>query len=540
MLLILIATCALLAPASAFAADSSGYNWFWFLYDRESSDAYNGFALRPFYMQFHKKGVTFDASLMPILFWRYSGEGKSHLRALLGLYSKNDYTHGNGVTDYDRGLFPFIFYGFGSSLDENDSYFLLWPFGGTVRGKLGQRKITAAVFPGVSLFFLFPPAGMFRSWILAAYAVLSFLPVYSSWELGDYKARGILWPLIMWGSGGGRNDVRVLPFFARMRKEGWYDNFSFLLLFNYSKQYFASDTRKTFFFFPLFGRKWSDSGRISSWTVLWPFFSWGRDTKTGTRIYNLPWPLVQIWDSDEPKMKRRIFFPFYGRVESDNSETLFVTPLFFRFSKKAETYESAYYTNLLIVWWRKRDYHVAHDTHGGYWRYFKIWPLMSVEYNERGYYSFNMLSLLPFRDEDGYERLYEPFWSLLEYRKFSDGERRLGLLLRTYYQRWGRDFFQSKVPFVYSYKSLSGRTADFSCLLSMFGYSHKADGRYLTILWIPFRIGEPDAEFAARASEEQAREVRERWRAVAPIALADAFAVCGKTSRWVSFSADFL
>lgn len=373
---------------------------------------------------------------------------------------------------------------------------MLWPFGGTLKGKLGQAQITPILFPGILLFILLPPSGIF-TWTTVGYLLASLVPVYVSYSRNNYKAWGILWPLVRRGTGPGKNDLRILPFYAHSFRKGMYKKYSILLLFNYKVTYFSNDTRKMFFFFPIFGRKWSSSGRISSYTILWPFFSWGYDKKLGVKEYNLPWPLVQIGDSRKPFIKKRIFFPFYGYYKYGNNETFFVTPLYFSLKKKGVRYDSAYYTNFLIVWWYKRNYHYPSALHGNYWRYFKIWPLFSIEYNDAGDYHFNMLSLLPFRDSDGYEFMYEPLWTLFEYRRYKNGEKRLGVLFRTFYQRWGKNFYEMKIPLLFSISRHTGRLTHLSFLLYMFGYSHNMKGKYLKFFWIPIRIGNPDAAIAS-------------------------------------------
>lgn len=526
--------CFFAAPLFAREQSQNSFEWFWFLYDKETRDGLNSYTVRPFYLQSVGEEQYFDAFLMPLGRWRYGGANKDEVKGFFGAYNSTYYRMPGGEErEQDWGAFPFLFYGKGPSPSEN--YFMFWPFGGKLKGKLGYEDITAAVFPGLLLFYFFPPTSFF-SLQTAVWAVLSFVPVYSSWSRKDYEAFGIVWPIFMRGKSEMRDDIRIMPFYAHKKKKGWYDRYSYLMLINYSADYYENDTRRTFFFFPIFGRKWSDSERISSWTILWPFFSWGYDKKHKSTQYNLPWPLVQIGDSETPHIKKRIFFPFYGNYEYEKNKTFFVTPLFFKLSKEGEQYDSTYYTNLFIIWWHKRDYHSDSRAHGRYWRYFKIWPLMSIEYNEKGKYKFNLLSLLPFRDEEGYERLYEPLWSLIEYARYPDGEKRFGLVLRTYFQRWNENYFQSKIPLLFSYGSVMNRTSDFSMLISMFGYRHKADGKYLRLFWIPIRIGDADPELAPMLSKRELEETRERWNAEAAIAMREALSAKGSVGSNFYFS----
>ena len=95
-----------------------------------------------------------------------------------------------------------------------------------------------------------------------------------------------------------------------------------------------------------------------------------------------------------------------------------------------------------------------------------------------------MLSIFFFRDPDGYERLYLPVVSLLEYHKRKDVSS-FGLLFRTYYQYRKGNYFQWAVPLIANYSSYNGRTTNFSFLFSSFGYFHDERGQGFKFFWIP-------------------------------------------------------
>jgi len=474
-------------------------DWFWFFYEYTADNSADTVIYRPFFMEANSGNNMFQASLMPLLYWRYKSERNDVVKGLFGFYESDSYSHKREGDDYDSGLAPLFLYGNGDN--DTDRYLFVYPIGGNLRGKLGHDRISPWIFPGVALFFLYPPSGFFTLQTLFLTLGL-FIPVYTEFEFKDYTGKAVLWPLVKWGRGDKRYDFRVMPFYAHNYKEGWYDTYSWLLLINYREIYFKDDTRYTFFFFPFYGKKWSDSGDIKSYTILWPFFSWGYDKKTNDRSYNLPWPLVQIRDCDKPKIRSRIFFPFYGRYNYRNSETFFVTPLYIRLKKETESYSSAYHVTCLLLWYFKRDYSSAHEYYGNSWRYFKLWPLMQIEWNDKDMYSINILSLLPFRDTMGYEKLYQPFWTLFEYRRKPDGEKHLGIFLRTYYQVWSDNMFKMKIPLIVSYDRRGEHLKEFSFLLGSFGYEKDTEGSYFKFLWIPIRIGDGDSSLASDNSRK--------------------------------------
>ncbi len=491
-----------------YSDNISSFNWYWVFFEKETSNRIQSVTTRPFYLENTeiKSGNIFEASLMPVLFWQYKTDSKTEWKSLFGLIESVDYVHTNGVRDYDFGVFPFFLYG--DSKDKRDKYLHIWPFGGTVKGKLGQDRITTVLFPGVLLFYfyplVFPP-----TWMNVAVFFISLIPAYVDYESRDYKAHGILWPLIQWGKSPTRDDKRVLPFYAHNYKIDTYDNYSVLLIFNYGRVIMKNDEERTFFAFPFFGRRWNMSSVRNSSTLLWPFFSWGYDIKRGAFELNFPWPLVQWQTSHDPHIIKRIFFPFFGRYEEGKKEMFFLTPLHISLKKRTGNYESEYYINALIIWYFKREYKTRPSPeYGTSWRYFKIWPLFQYEYDDRGNLSFNLLSLFPFRDPDGYEKLYQPFWTLFEYRRLESGEKRFGLFLRIYFQRWSEDLMNVKIPVLFSYGSSRNSSIDLSfldyctllcynndkngehisILFSMFSYSDDRDGNYIRLFWIPIYL----------------------------------------------------
>jgi len=487
------------AATPAAAEPASRHDWFWMLYETDSLEKYNSVVYRPFFLKNrYADGKEFEGSLMPLVYWRYTNDHKTEWKSLFGFAGASDYFHSNGVEDYDLGIFPLLFYG--DSGEGRDRYFMLLPFGGTVKGKLAQDRISAYAFPGFLLFFIYPPSTIL-SLATGLMIMASLIPAYADYEAGDYRARAVFWPLVQWGSSPTREDFRILPLYAHNYKKGAYDNYSYLFFFNEQNVRVGSDTQRTLFAMPIIGRRWSDSGESNASTLLWPFFSWGFNRKSGDFELNFPWPLVMIQDSMNPSIYKRIFFPFYGKYVHKEKETFFVSPLYFTLKHTTESFSSEYYINALIVWYFKRDYMKPPDKyHGASWRFFKIWPLFQYEYDSAGNIAFNMLSILPFRDPEGYELMYQPFWTLFEYRRLKSGEKRLGLLLRTYYQRWGEDFLHIKVPILFSFREEGSVVTEFSLLASMFGYERTREGTVLNLFWIPVKINSDGIATAGEAA----------------------------------------
>lgn len=457
----------------------NNFDWFWFVYEKGEYYSSTYTVYRPLYLKNTYHDSSFTASLMPVLYWKYTTQRQHTEKGVFGFYESVDYW-GPQHYENDTGIFPILLYG--TSTDEKDRYVHVWPFGGTIKGKLATDSITTYIFPGVALFFLYPASSYY---ILAVYLVASLVPVYVHYTSKDYNAHGILWPLIQWGKSPVRDDIRVIPVYAHSKKKGFYDTYSYGLLYNVRKEYFGNDTMHTVFFVPLYARRWLESGKAQSSSLLWPFFSWGYNDKHGNLEINFPWPFVQIRDCDDPFIYKRIYFPFYGKYIESNKTTFFITPLYFVLEKQATGYESQYSIYGILFWYFKRDYDKEHQRYGKHWRFYKLWPLFHYEYNDRGDSSFALLSIMPFRDEEGYERLYQPFFSIIEYSRQSNGDRRFGLLLRTYFQSWNDNYFAMKIPFIISYSEKNNAMNHISLLLSFFSYTNDDTVQELCIGWIP-------------------------------------------------------
>jgi hypothetical protein len=467
------------------------YNWFWFLYEKDAVSVYPSTLITPFYFTSKNGETRYTASLPPFIFYKYENKRSVSRYWLLGFVNDIDYTHSNGVEDYDFMAFPLTAYG--TSPDTRDKYLFVWPVGGVIKGKLGLDYLHSWIYPGVALFFLYPPKSLVY---IPLYLLACIVPVYETYGKGDYSARSILWPLIQWGGSPDRSEFRILPFYAHNTKTNYYDNYSYLMIFNFNKTFYKDgrelDTKMAF---PFIARRWMNDESAEASSLFWPFFSWGYSKRQGSFEINFPWPLVMYQYSESPWVRKKIFFPIYGHIQYERDDTEFITPLWFTMKRDNDTFSSEYYFAAIIVWYFTRDYKRNQSAYyGNKWSYFKIWPLMRYESNDRGDVHFNMLSILPFRDPAGYEKIYDPLWSLVEYHN-ERGFRRFGLFMRTYYQCWDDSLFKSRVPLLFSYESRNGRVKECLFLFSMFGFERDKKGSYLRIAWIPITVGDGGEDF---------------------------------------------
>lgn len=448
----------------------ASYEEYWLFYDELKLGILNIRTIRPFYMKerFIKRERDVDdldespyriSILPPILDIVKTRSIKSY-----SSFQIFDYTMRLGVSGKEKGeimdsdfaIFPIILSGSGKS--KRDNYFAIFPFGGTIKGKLGMDYIHFVLFP---------------------------IYVNYGYKRTKYDATSIFWPFFLMGKGYNRYEFRLFPFYSYSFEKENFRRYRILWpLFYYEENFLGSTSpQQVVMLLPLFGVK--QRFRSKSYTVFWPFFSWGRDDYRGTSEYNILWPIIQWADSRDPYMYKRYFFPFFGIYKFRNKRSIYVSPLYFEmksYTKKMLTRQSF----LIPMIWISQKFRPAPRSKDAIREtsfYFKIWPLFHY-YNDKedGYFQVNIFSPLWFRRENSVETLYSPFWSIftmkeVTYYKLSPEEREyyrsnfldkgemalvedksvrfkyLSLLFRLYSQWEIRDTFHWQIPLLVNYTS---------------------------------------------------------------------------------------
>ncbi len=313
--------------------------------------------------------------------------------------------------DDEVSLTPMFMWGSGDT--EKERYSGFFPFYGTWKDKLSYQEINYVGFP-----------------------------FYLNWKYEDYEAHSVFWPLIMWGSSITRDDFRILFVYSHKIHRGKYARYSVLWpFFQWGREDMDKlEPRNYFFFFPFFGRKWSDDGYLSATTVLWPFFSWGRDLKRESYNLRLFWFLYQYEYNNDPYIRKHIVFPIWGKYHYGDTkgyyrrEFEFITP--FYISIKADrslmTVDNDFYGL-----WMYQDLYTYYKKEREYSIYRKLWPVFHYREDSYGNLEFSTLSLLPFRAET-FERVWSPIIAgqIAEYREFENGDRYMSGLLRIFARYW--------------------------------------------------------------------------------------------------------
>ncbi len=379
----------------------------------------------PLYSRYedYERGYNFSTVLYPV----YYNHGTHHWKkwSLLYIFSGDSLYHEDKKEDTDLLLSPLFYWGRGDT--EKERYFSVFPFYGRIKDKFAHAEISYVMFP-----------------------------LYSSWTYGRYTAHGILWPLVMWGSSPTRSDLRIFPFYSHKIHRGKYDRRTVLWPFIQwgQEDLDKKEPRGYFLFWPIYGRKWSRDGNLSVHSIMpilggWPLIAaWGSDKKTDSFDFKALLFLIQRTRSKDPYINKFFFIPFYGFYDFGNfedestkgfsatQEGYFITPFYASLKTHSVILESEYTSLFPVYIDNKRYYRKERESEN----YLKIWPLFNYSYDSRGNTAFRMITLLPWRS-DTFEKVWGPYYSLVEYNRFENGDRYFSLFFRLYSQYWNANEF---------------------------------------------------------------------------------------------------
>lgn len=431
----------------------SDYWQFWFLYESEKRPGQDYYRYRPFYSRFSEHETAYKQQT--ILFPVYYREETHYWYtwSVLFLFTGTGFKHEDTGEDNDL-LTPVLIWGRGDT--DKDKYFGVFPFYGNIKGKLGYDEIN---------FFLFP--------------------IYADWKRKDYKAKGVLWPLVMWASTEKRDDIRVFPFYSKKEHQGKYYRYSILWpFFQWGRTYMDKREPISYgLYFPFYGYKKSDFGNMKSFGLIWvpflgSFAGYGYDNKTSELNLNMIFFLIQYGKNNSYDYRKFILFPFYGTYHFASKESTFVTPFYFRM--KTDTHHlKAYYTYLLPFFTHIEKYYPEWERTDYYW---KFWPLAKFHRDPEGSVEWNAFTLFPLRSQE-LEDNWDPIISVIDYKNLSNGEKRLSLLFRLYSQRWTEDEFSVYIPFL---TDLENRKESFEWqfFYGLLGYKKESEKSSFRLFWL--------------------------------------------------------
>ena len=410
-----------LAARRPTSVESNTYRHYWqflFLLESVKAPGQTEFHVHPFYGQYrnYERAYHYHYFLYPIFYLH--GTNYWQRWTFLHLAFGDDLYHVDKGRDSDYIIPPVVM---GKGKEHNENYFGIFPLWGKVYDLFGLEEVNYILFP-----------------------------IYLDYSYKDYKAYSFIWPIFTFGSGDNRSDTVIFPFYSRRVYKNKYERNTILWpLFQWgSVGLDKKEPRHYFFSLPLFGYKWSDQGNLLAWTALWlPLIggiaSYGRDYVKKEMGFNILWFLYQYHRSEDPGIRRLTIFPFYGYYRFGDPykeyqpyylEAEFFSPLYIQLRSYTSIMDTEYDLFLPFYWNYKRYYHKEREVEN----YLKIWPFFQYKTNTRGEVDFQTLSIFPFRS-DRFDRAWGPLFSLMEYRRYENGDRYLSFLFRLYSQYWNEN-----------------------------------------------------------------------------------------------------
>lgn len=392
----------------------------------ESNETF--YAWRPFYSSSTEPERWRKDYLWP-LYTRKGFKEQQYGRFLFFGYN-NDFS-----ADDDRHRNWIIPFWFSGTSAEGEDYWALFPIYGNIDEFLGRDKVHFTLFP---------------FW-------------YTS-EINEVSQWTVLWPLISKAEGEKVDRFRVLPFYGRNELEGEFKK-KYVLWPIYSSVEYTNERNPGggFILVPIFGK--IDTEHSDNYWVIPPFFRYmGSENQW---IVHAPWPFVQLADGE---MKKRIFWPFYGKKSLGTlTRQYWIWPFLWNNKTEYGAHEQRrrrivpFVHAQVDVMTKDTREHQEGDVIGRYW---KIWPLMS--WDRIGDQSrFRTLELWPMRNTPGIERNWAPWWTL--YKRVDDkGEIGHHVLWGIYRQEKNEDQFE------------------WSLLKGLAGYKKENDQRRYRILFMWF------------------------------------------------------
>ncbi|MCX7997811.1 MAG: hypothetical protein N3A69_02515 [Leptospiraceae bacterium] len=431
----------------------SDYKQVWVFYEREHRGFQTQIIFRPFYSTYYDKRIshTHTTSFYPLYYSQSTNYWSKW--SFLFFFGNESTRHEDLGDDRDYVLTPIFQWGRGST--EKDEYFSIFPFFGKWKSKLSWSEIN---------FFLFP--------------------LYIDWSHKEFEAKSILWPFTLYGKSDVRREYRFLPFFSHKSHTGKFEHNSFLwpfiswgrdnldkkepssyafvwFVYAYKKSYY--ENMKSFSFMPILGT--------------WSLFSYGYDKRSAEKDFTFLFFLFQYGYSNDKDFRKLIVFPFYGYSYYANKELKFITP--FYITMRADTYHEKTNFYYLVPFFIYSNRFFPKEEREDF--YIKIWPFYRFHKDTEGNLEWNTFSLFPIRSTT-FEKIWDPLWSIIEYKKLINGEKRLSLFMRIYTQRWSENEFHFYVPFLLDYSSVNGkRNIDF--LYGFLGFEKNQNSFKFKLFW---------------------------------------------------------
>ncbi len=227
----------------------------------------------------------------------------------------------------------------------------------------------------------FPFGGVVEHFLSFDRAEFVLFPLYSRFQRHGRTTYNVLWPFFTWSTGAGGPSWHVWPLIGHKKWEGRYDRWYFLWpIFQFQKNELKAapeNQGRAWAVFPLYQERHQAS--LHSISVLWPFFGYAWDEKSGFWAWDGPWPLVRFMEPGSSNSATRWrMWPFYSYYEGDGLTSRYYLWPFICFRR--EQYRDSYRNSAYVIpFWQSSDRLHQEEGHS---TYRKLWPAYRSESKE--------------------------------------------------------------------------------------------------------------------------------------------------------------
>ena len=267
---------------------------------------------------------------------------------------------------------------------------------------------------GVPYLAIFPLAGSIREFLVFDEVRFAFFPFTFFTRVNDVKTTSVLWPIMSRTTGGGNDRLNVFPLFGYSKlREEIVKRYILWPIWTYAHYERPESPGYGYVVFPFYGRVNLENQQSVMFVPPLFRFAHGGDS---TMVHS-PWPFIQYRSGSSNKL---YFWPLWGHSGRDTSTySFFLWPLGSRYGHKAPFYE---HTRFMFV-----PFMYSTSTRGSFdkpgrkmdepLKTLKVWPLFSyVRDTDKS--RFAMLSLFPYRDYDAIERNYGALWTIYTHSSY--------------------------------------------------------------------------------------------------------------------------
>jgi hypothetical protein len=379
---------------------------------------------------------------------RTKGETKAYLSPL-SLYREEE------VDGKGKWFFHFFTFFIGET-EKGEDYWGFFPLYGNLLSRYGKDEVH---------FYLWP--------------------LYGETTTEGVRTTNLLWPILSYTQGERKKGYRIFPVHGKKETPGvsqieyWFWPFYFKGKFGMD----TDDPADEKIIFPFYLRR--ESGRFTSQTYLWPFYSYARDRLTGFEQLDFPWPFYRSIKGENLREIR--IFPLYGnRVKMGESKRLsflyLLYPLFqYEEDVMGGTNEKTYRILFLTRIRTGEDRQGIKKENS-----IRVWPVFNYEREETGHEKFYFFYLFPFID-DGFERNLFPLFRIFRWEKDPLGRKSTNLFWGFYkrIEKEELDFWE--VAHLIGVKKGKGWKR-VSVLKGLFHYKREGEHAALRLFYLPFHL----------------------------------------------------